>query len=703
MADILDRIAAGPTPVQPVNVLGNAAQVASIQQQRAQTANTQAQLPLIAAQTQGAQEQAHGITLDNVLKQRNVNAQQALVGLLQKHTQKLPDGSTATDMGSVLGEYRSMYPDKALELEGQAIDIQNRRTLAAKNDYELKAAQQGHAGFALGSAGFGNPESAEKDPQIVQKYANWWQQAQKDGTDQLIGITPQQFAQNPRAYLPKLSDFVNQSGQLSAVNKQAADQVTLRQSQLGQVRTAYAQALANAQGPGDYPKIVAEISKQFPPEVVAAANLAPSGMVQTPAQLSTAKESAALSQMSPEDRTKFLQQKQHETNQDISGRLQAQSAAAEAATKRGELGVHQVESQTAFGAQPLNSLGGGAGGAAVPAIPGGPGQPPATGGVPQAPTPSAPTGRVATSLTPPINGPRATAQAASIPVAAPVVPQAPTAPTSPAGKFPVLTVDGKKIDLNGTTPTARAWQLDDNGRPRAPLVQQAALNLLTGNADAGAGMAGIPGMALMNQAKALALKINPHYVQQSEARKDVYGTVAQQAIQSSNQAIAHSEVLTGAAKKLNNTNYPIINTATLIAKAQSGQPEPTEFENARDAYVREVGKAFAGGQLGEKEFEQAAGRIAKANSTQAMLGAVKINNKLLMDAMQDREKIYNDQNNGAIMGDRQRFILDDSKRILKSQGLMNYEVGDVRVTKGGAKIRLTKVAPNGQYEGVPVE
>lgn len=696
MADILSSIAQGPTPVTPVNVLGNAAQVAGIQQQRAQTAATQAQLPLIAAQTQGAQEQAHGITLDNVLKQRNVNAQQALVGLLQKHTQKLPDGSTATDMGNVIGEYQALYPDKALELQQKSLEVENQRAVTARNQFELASAQQKHVGFSLGTAGFADPDSAAKDPQIVSKFNNAYQQAQKDGTAQLIGVTPQQFAQNPSAYIPKLANLVNQSGAKSDALKQGAEQVDLRVHQLGQVREQFAQGMQSVSTPQEYAKLYNSLAGSLDPHAFAAANLAPPSTVSTPQSIAAIKQAAALTQMSPADRLKLTEEIRHNTQTEISARLTASAEAAKANTAAGELGLKRFESSQAFGPGAL--AGGGGGGVAAPApVPGGPGQPPATGGVPQAPTPSAPTGRVATSLTPPVNGPRATAQLAQAPVAqtAPAAPvqQAPTAPAPAAGKqFPIMTVDGKKLDLNGSTPTARAWQ------SAPPVVQGAALKLLTGDAGGGVGMAGIPGMAVQNQAAALALKINPHYVQQSEARKDAYGTSAQQQILSANTAISHSNNLLDAANKLGNTRFPSINKTKLIANAQTGKEEPTNFENIRDAYVRELGKYFAGGQLGEKEFDQAASRIAAANSPDQLRGAVKANNKLLLGGMTERESQYNDLNNGAIMGDRQRFLNADSRDTLKRQGLMHREEGDVIKLKSGESKKISKVYPNGRFD-----
>lgn len=694
MGSVLNQIAQGPTPVQPVDVLGNAAKVAGIQNQRAQTAETQARIPAIQAQTEQTQAQTQGVNLDNVLKQRNVNAQQALVGLLQKHTQKLPDGSTATDMGNVLGEYRSMYPDKALELEQKSLEVQQHRSELAQNQFNLASAQQKHLGFSLGTAGFTNPDAA-KDPQIVQKYASLYDQAQKDGTVQLLGgITPQEFAKNPAAYTPTLVNLTNQSGAKSEALKQGADQVDMRVKQLGQVREAYAQGLQEVSTPEQYAKLYSTLATQLDPQAFAAANLAPPNTVTTPQAIASAKQGAALAVMAPGDRLKLVQQIQHETNQDISARVGANAEAAKAGTAAAEAGVKQTESQQAFGVTPQNSMRlGGAGGAPPVATPG--------GGAAAPPTQANPAGRAATSLTPPINGPRATAQAGRAPIAAPPAApqqQAPAAPAPQQGepKYPVLTVDGKKIDLNGSTPTARAWQ------SAPPLVQQAATSLLTGDNGGGSGMAGIAGMAVQNQAKQLALKINPHYFQQAEARKDVYGTAAQQQILSANTAISHSANLLDAAKGLKNTNYPVINKATLIAKAQSGQPEPTNFENIRDKYVHELEKYFSGGQGSEKEFDQAVSRIAAVNSPAQLRGAVQANNKLLLGGMTEREAQYNDLNNGAIMGDRQKFLNPDSREILKKQGLMHREVGDEVTVKGkdGKPIKGTvaKVNPNGGFE-----
>lgn len=681
-SSILPFIAQGPTPVQATDVLGQAAKVAGIQTQRAQTQNVE-------ANTAQTQEATHGIALENTLKQRSVDAQKALVGLLKQNTTQLSDGSTATNMGNVIGQYRSLYPDKALELEQKSLEVENQRTIAAKNQFDLGAAQQKHLGFSLGTAGFTDPDSASRDPNIVAKFANLYDQATKDGTAHLIGITPQQFAQNPQAYIPKLSNLVNQSGAKSEALRQASDQIDLRTKQLGQVREAYAQGMEGLTSPGDYSKLIRSISDNFDPHVVAAANLAPPNTIQTPQQLAAAKQSAALTQMSPSERVNYVDKVRHETAEEANQRLTAAAEAAKAGTAAGELRLKQFESSQAFGPQAFGPTGG------APSA-----RPVATGGAPTAPTQSAPVGRAAGSLTPPVNGPRA--QAALATPAAPVQPtaQPPASPQAavPAVEMPILNVDGKKIDLNGTTPLAREWQ------SKPPLVRDMALRLLDGSSvPGGGGMAGVPGMALQNQAATLASKINPHYAQQADARKEIYGTEAQQKILSANTAISHSANLLSAAQKLGNGNFTPINKLELIKNAMTGKEEPTDFENIRDAYVREIGKYFAGGQMGQTEFQEAAGRIATANSLKQLQGAVRENNKLLMGGMKEREQQFNDLNNGAILGNRQQFITDDSKKVLKGQGLLKSvtqtQLQDyAKKHLGGDVDRATKEAKSKGYE-----
>lgn len=711
MADILNQIAQGPAPVQPVNVLGNAAAVANIQAQRAQTAETQARIPQIAAQTDltraqiGVEQQMqHGAELDNVLKQRNVTAQQALVGLLQKNTSKLPDGSTATNMGNVIGEYRSLYPDKALELEQKSLEVEAHRSTVAQNQFNLASAQQKHVGFSLATAGFTDPDAAAKDPQIVAKFNDLYQQAQKDGTAQLIGVTPQQFAQNPSAYIPKLSNLVNQSGAKADALEQASKQVDLRVKQLGEVRTAFAQGMQNVSTPEQYKALVASIGENFDPHVVASANLAPPNTVTSPQAIAATKQAAALTQMDPKERVTYLESVRHNTAQEASQRLTAAAEASKANTAAGELSLKRSLIGSDEPAAPT-------GGVSVPQPV--PVTPAAGGGAPMAPTQAAPYGRNASSLTPPINGPRATAQLAQAPAVG-QVPQAPGTPqpapvaTAPAqaapaapvtgGKNPVLTVDGKQIDLNGNTPIAREWQ----SAPK--LVRDTALRLLSGNdGGGGAGMAGLEGMAVSGRAVDLASKINPHYAAQAEARKDSYGTQAQTAILAANTAISHSDNLLKLAAKLGDTNFRPIKTVELIKNAMTGKEEPTDFENVRDAYVRELGKYFAGGQMGEGEFNVAASRIAAANSLTQLKGAVRENNKLLMGGMKEREQQFNDLNNGAILGNRQKFITPDSRKILKSQGLVKAvnqaQLSDyAKKNLGGDTARAIKEAKDKGYE-----
>lgn len=677
---ILPILAQGPAPVQVQSPLDLAGKVAAIQGQRAQTAETQARIPAIQAQTQAAQAATQGAQIENALKQRTLDAYQTLRGLMTQHTTQLPDGSTAVDMPSVLGKFRSQFPDKAMELETQQLGLQEKRATVAKNTFELQAAQQKNVGFSLASLGFAD-QNAANDPQLAAKYASGYAQAQQNGTAHLYPTDPQTFAQNPQAWLPKLRDMATQSGALADAAKQKAELVDTQMKQLGQGRTMFAQGMESVHSPQDYAKLYDSISRALPPETFHALQLAPPNTVQTPAAIAATKQSAALTQMTPSERLELVEKNRHAMAEEANQRITAAAEASKATTAAGELALKRFETSQIYQTNGGNVPGGGGGVAAtvapataqtVPTAPvaGGP----SLNGPPQPSAPAAP----------------GTPQGGSIAAA-----QAPAAP----GTQPIFNVGGKQIDLNGNGPQARIWQKE------TPLVRQMATMLLTGQGGAAGGMGGERTISLRTRAADLASKIDPQYQLHAKAREDLYTSeTAQKSVLAANTSIVHSQQFMRDIDEAGTGSIPILNRAKLAVEAEMGNPAPTKLEAVRQQYVAEIKKYFDGGAFTEGEYNRALDNMGKANSPAALKGAIMETNKMLAGGLDQRDKLINDVNNGGITGQRIKLLTDEAKQVLKDQKVLPSEVGDVVTHKDGRRFRITAVNPKNpnQYNAVPV-
>jgi hypothetical protein len=666
-SSILGALAAGPAAPQIANPVDIAGKVAGIQQQRAQTAGIQAGIGQTQAQTQG-------INIENALKQRTLDAQQALVGLLKDHTTTLKDGTTATDMPSVLGKYRTMYPDKALELEHSVLQNQEQRTTVAKNSFELQAAQQKNLGFALGTAGFGDASSAN-DPQIAQKYAAVYEKAQQNGTAHLLPTDPQTFASNPQAWIPKLRDQATQSGAMADAAEQKAKLIDINQKQLEQGRTMFAQGMQQVKSPQDYANLVDSVSKAIPPDIFHAMGIAPPNTVNTPQAIDEAKKSAALTQMSPSERAKLVEENRHNTATEYAQRLTAAAEQSRASTAAGELGIKRAEFQQEFG---VPAQGGGGGGVSA-------GPPPAAGAPVGGGAPVAPPSGPAVSQRPALGQtPQAPGQAAAAP---PVAQQ----PAQTTGKLPILQVQGKPLDLNGNSPQARAWQSEPS-----PVVRSMAMNLLSGQGGTGGGgMGGIGSLALKNRAQELASKIDPQFALHAKAREDLYSSeTAQKSILAANTSIEHSGQLVRDIDRIGTGQIPILNRVKLEALAQSGSENLAPLEAVRQQYVAEIKKYFDGGAFTESEYNRALGNLGPAQNPKALKKAILETNEMLMGGLQQRDTLINDNNNGAILGQRIPILTEQAKQVLRDQKLIAPKVGQIVRTKDGKLRRVTSNDPS---------
>jgi hypothetical protein len=312
---LIAALAAGPTPVKAPDILQS---VTAPQQAAAQVLGARAQLAEARAGTQEkqaltaqAQAQTAGINVENQLKQRSLDAKKTLGSLLQQNTVKNPDGSVSTNMGNVLGQYRSQYPEFALELEKQQLDLENQRATAAKNEFELKSAQTKHLGFQAAALGLDKPDFAQ-DPSAVSKYQALYNAAQQNGTAQFLPASPAEFARNPAAYASKIAQFTQQSGGLSEALTQKAATIDQNQKQVGQARTFFAQQLAQAKTPQDYAKAYQQTQQQFG-DVFPAMNLPAPNTVQNSHDLSMAASAAQLSQMAPHEAAEYVEKVKQDT------------------------------------------------------------------------------------------------------------------------------------------------------------------------------------------------------------------------------------------------------------------------------------------------------------------------------------------------------------------------------------------------------
>jgi hypothetical protein len=146
--------------------------------------------------------------------------------------------------------------------------------------------------------------------------------------------------------------------------------------------------------------------------------------------------------------------------------------------------------------------------------------------------------------------------------------------------------------------------------------------------------------------------------------------------------------------RIGSGQIPILNRVKLEALAQSGSENLAPLEAVRQQYVAEIKKYFDGGAFTESEYNRALGNLGPAQNPKALKKAILETNEMLMGGLQQRDTLINDNNNGAILGQRIPILTEQAKQVLRDQKLIAPKVGQIVRTKDGKLRRVTSNDPS---------
>jgi hypothetical protein len=132
-----------------------------------------------------------------------------------------------------------------------------------------------------------------------------------------------------------------------------------------------------------------------------------------------------------------------------------------------------------------------------------------------------------------------------------------------------------------------------------------------------------------------------NYNARSKTRNDFTSGKSAQSINALNTVIGHLETLSDAADKLNNTNYPSVNSVTNWIASQTGDPRIKQFDATKKAVVDELTRVYRGAGGSEGDIKMWSDQINAANSPDQLHGVIGQVGDLLkskMDALGEQYK-----------------------------------------------------------------
>jgi hypothetical protein len=151
------------------------------------------------------------------------------------------------------------------------------------------------------------------------------------------------------------------------------------------------------------------------------------------------------------------------------------------------------------------------------------------------------------------------------------------------------------------------------------------------------------------------------YGTQSTAEKAFTTGKQGNTVRSLNVAMSHLDVLDEAGKALKNGNMTDFNKLANNLAARTGNPAPTNFNEAKKIVSDEVVKAVVGAGGGVSDREEAAKAFNEANSPAQLSGAIKTAKKLLSGQLGGLKKQY-ETSTGKTDFDT-RFLSDETKSL----------------------------------------
>lgn len=335
MGSAINELLARGVQVAPLDI--NSA--SQNQQTQAETRKIGAEQKQVEATTQQTQAQTQGLSLDNALKQRDVQARQTWQSIAQQSSIKHPDGSMSTDMPSALAKYAAAgYPEYAMKIQATMLENQKLEAETGKAQLDLAAGKTKLAGLRVGNSGIETADPQKK----AEIYQGLSQQAQREGWSDQLPANPQQFAQNPNAYTDKLSDIVNSSGSKAEVLGQQKAQIEAKQAAFTQARSQFSDMLQQVKDPSQYGQVYDAMAKQYP-QYIGELGLPPKGEVTSPAALQHVKEASVFTQLDPaQQQAAFTAIKAQQATAGLQG-AETTRANAEATRARAEAGLANTQ------------------------------------------------------------------------------------------------------------------------------------------------------------------------------------------------------------------------------------------------------------------------------------------------------------------------------------------------------------------------
>jgi len=199
-----------------------------------------------------------------------------------------------------------------------------------------------------------------------------------------------------------------------------------------------------------------------------------------------------------------------------------------------------------------------------------------------------------------------------------------------------------------------------------------------------------------------------NYAARAKTRNDFTSGKAGQAVNAMNTAIGHAGTLLDAADALNNTSFPMLNSALNAGAQAVGDPRIAQFNTARNALAGELTKAFRGSSGSEKDIQEVQQNLSAAGSPEQMKAAIGQAMKLLASK---KESLADQYSKGFGTNSQPNFLDPHAQAALDKLQKGGIDVGALAGDEGlpaqptsGAAAQAaptaTATGPNGQKIGL---
>jgi hypothetical protein len=168
------------------------------------------------------------------------------------------------------------------------------------------------------------------------------------------------------------------------------------------------------------------------------------------------------------------------------------------------------------------------------------------------------------------------------------------------------------------------------------------------------------------------------YSAENKALGNFYGGQEGRSVRSINVAIMHLDTLSDLAAAMNNGDLNMANRLKVIMSQETGQPETTDFNLAKQIVGSEINKAIVPGAGGVGEREEIAKRLNASNSWEQMQGVIGVAQTLLAGQTAGLKQQYT-ATTGLNPAGFDKLLTDRTKQVLGTSGA---DVGKARPDQG---------------------